>query len=488
MRDNEEGSALVMSLLIVIALSVIGAALTVLSLSETYGSMNYRLMSQARYAAESGVHKAANFLLNSYVVPGGAGDPLASYDTTTWPVSANGAAVALSALTSVTSNYPAASVGAAFAAAATGSLVTGNANLQYAAAARLLSMRQILVYGVVAPVVIQTWELTGEGTTTGARKADVQVTATLEREKLSLFNFAVFATAPNCGALKFGGGAVVDSYDSQNIVWAGGKPVTQPYDGNVGSNGNLNESGTGTTIDGTMSTPRTGVGNCANGSVDAWTDNGHATVTAGLVALPQTLTYPTPDPPNPMPPTTNLGLDKNSTCAGIAGCTVAPAAPPILAGLVLPPGTYGDVTLSAQAAIHLTAGVYTINSWSMVGNANLVIDSGPVVLNVGGQGQSTPIDFSGGTVTNGGLNPAMFQVQYAGTGTIKLTGNSGTSGAVYAPNAAVQFAGGSDWYGAVVANTVNDTGGTAIHNDRQLSNNLFTVGNYMLSSFSWKKY
>ena len=27
-----------------------------------------------------------------------------------------------------------------------------------------------------------------------------------------------------------------------------------------------------------------------------------------------------------------------------------------------------------------------------------------------------------------------------------------------------------------------------IHNDRQLANNPFSVGNYMLSSFSWKKY
>jgi hypothetical protein len=38
------------------------------------------------------------------------------------------------------------------------------------------------------------------------------------------------------------------------------------HGGNVGSNGNLNESGN-VTINGTMSTPRTGVGNCANGAV-----------------------------------------------------------------------------------------------------------------------------------------------------------------------------------------------------------------------------
>jgi hypothetical protein len=242
-----------------------------------------------------------------------------------------------------------------------------------------------------------------------------------------------------------------------------------------------------------MSTPRTGVGNCANGAVDAWTDNGNAQVTGGLVALPQTLTFPTPDAPNPMPPTTDLNLDKNSTCAGITGCSVVPAVAPLTAGLLIPPGTYGNLGLGDHAVIHLTAGVYTINSLDMTSHSNIVIDSGPVVLNIGGKTAAggdltTPVDFTGGTLTNGSLNPALFQIQYAGTGAINLAGNSGTSGAVYAPNAAVKFVGGSDWYGAVVSKTVDDTGGTAIHNDRQLANNLVTVGNYMLSSFSWKKY
>ena len=106
MRSNDHGSALVMALLIVVALSVIGSALTVLALSETYGSMNYRLMSQARYAAESGVHKVANYLTNTYVVPGAAGDPLTGYDMTSSPVKVNGAPVVLSAMSGVTSNYP----------------------------------------------------------------------------------------------------------------------------------------------------------------------------------------------------------------------------------------------------------------------------------------------------------------------------------------------------------------------------------------------
>src|SRR5205823_1213815 len=129
--------------------------------------------------------------------------------------------------------------------------------------ATLLSMRQVVVYGALAPVTIQTWRLTADGTTTGARAAQVEVTATLERQLVPLYPYAVFATDTGCGALKFSGGAVVDSYDSAAITYQGSNVVTQQYDGNIGSNGNLNESGNPTTVYGSMSTPKTGVGGCA---------------------------------------------------------------------------------------------------------------------------------------------------------------------------------------------------------------------------------
>ena len=54
------------------AMSVLAASLMFLSQTETYASMNYRMMSQARYAGEAGVQKASDFLLDSaqYTVPG----------------------------------------------------------------------------------------------------------------------------------------------------------------------------------------------------------------------------------------------------------------------------------------------------------------------------------------------------------------------------------------------------------------------------------
>jgi len=485
MRENERGSALILALLIVLAISVIGASLTVLSLTETYGSMNYRLMSQARYGAESAVHRAANYLLYTYAVPGGAGDPLGAYNMATAPVSAGGGAVILSGMSGVGANYPVPAVNTDFTNATTGSLPSGNATITYTASAKLVAMRNISVYGQLLPVVIQTWEITGRGTTTGARNAETEVTATLERQLLPTFNFALFATSGGCGALKFGGGAMVDSYDSGTMTLVNGQPVTQQWGGNVGANGNLNEGGNSTIIYGSMSTPLTGVGNCASGGVTAWTSNGGATVTGGLVELSQTMTFPTPSPPSPMPPTTSLGITSNTTCmqAGVTGCT--PGNP---SGLVIPPGTYGNINLTGQGVIHLKTGVYTVNSISLAGNSQLVIDSGPVVLNVGGQGVTNPVDLTGGTLTTLGLDPSTFQIQYAGTGGIKLEGGSAAAALVYAPGAPVTFAGGSDWYGGVVAANVTDQGGTKVHNDRKVNGSFFSAGNFMLSSFSWKKF
>ena len=74
---------------------------------------------------------------------------------------------------------------------------------------------------------------------------------------------------------------------------------------------------------GRLSTPRTGVGACGGGNggtVSALTVAGGATVDGGLVELPQSVPYPTPPLPNPMPATGNMNF--NGGCpGGLVGCT-----------------------------------------------------------------------------------------------------------------------------------------------------------------------
>ena len=481
---KERGVALILALILVLVLSVMAVSLMFLSQTETWSSMSYRIMSQARGGAEAGVNKAANFLMSTgYTPPGGAGDPITNYILTVSPVTYSGNPVVLSANSSVASNYPLTSAQTSFNNAGQGSLTAGNSTVNYTSSAKLLSMQRVTPYGSTTPVTIQTWEITSDGTLSGIRNAQVEVSAVLEQPISPVFNYAAFATSNGCSALTFGGGGTTDSYDSGAVV--NGSVSTQAYGGNVGTNGNLTTGGSPTTLNGSLSTPRTGVGACTSGNVTAWTDN-QGTVTGGLVELPQPVVYTTPV--IPAPGTTDLSLSKNWSCptggSAIPGCTSSGG------NIYLPPGAYGNIHITGQANLHVSAGTYDINSFQEASaQSGLIIDSGPVIFNVTGNNVSgSVVDLTGNSVQNPSLNPMNFQILYAGTGSISLKGNSQASGLLYAPNASFSFAGQSNWYGAVIGHNLTDMGGAAIHYDRRLQRQAYTVGNYMLSSFTWKKY
>lgn len=485
---NDEGVALVVALLLMVALSSMGASLLMVAQTETYASMNYRMMSQARYGAESGVLRAANYITQTYQVPGSVSDPLTAYDMTVSPVTFGGQPVILSADPAVASNYPVSAVVTAFGGASQGTLAAGQ-TVSYNAYATLISMRTITEYGQTQPTVIQTWRITGTGSLGGTRPATVEVSSVLERQVGSAHDFGVFATNGLCGALEFGGGALVDSYDSSNFTLnpTTGQPVTQAHSGRAGTNGNLQLNGNAAVM-GTLSTPRVGVGNCKNGTVNALT-GGIANVTEGLIQLPQALQFPTPAPPNPAPPTTNQNIS-SANCASLG--MVAPTCTGTAGNLVLDPQggtmTFGNLILNSGATVHLKAGIYNVNSIQVNGNANLVIDTGPVYLNVAGAGSDEPISFEGGSVMNPTFNPAMFHILYAGTADVNIEGGATAAALLYAPNAHVSLEGGADFYGSIVGATVADSGGGQFHYDRRLRDTFFVAGNYLMSAFTWRKY
>jgi hypothetical protein len=498
---SDEGVALVLALCIALVASVVGASLMLLAQTETYASLNYRSMTQARYAAESGVHSAINFLLSPALYAAPVSDAeYALFNTTVSPVTYNNMPVVLSANSAVASNYPTAAMQTAFAADATGSLTVNGITVGYNASATLLSMTRFFDYSSGAQTVIQTWSITGDGTTTGARPAIVEVNSVMEQQKVAFNMYAMFATNNQCGALSFAGGEFTDSYDSSQLgsasAWTGGAvgvgvPVTVNNTGNVGTNGNLTEGGSSSVVHGTLSTPRTGVGKCTAGAVDALTQNGGATVDGGLVELPQAVSYTTPALPNPLPPTGNVSLNScpvgmGATCAsctGAAPCgSVATTTGIVIKPALNTPISLGDIKLTAGSTLHLQAGTYNVNSISLQGNSTVVIDSGPVVMNV-----VSSLDFSGGTQQNPSFDPANFQILYAGTNTLSVSGNANTALMVYAPNANVKLTGGSAIYGSVLASTIVDQGGTGVHYDRHSPSMFGTAWNTMLTSFSWKK-
>jgi len=476
-RSKEKGSALIITLILVFVLSVMGVSLMFLSQSETWSSFNYRLMTQSRYGAESGLNVAANFIMNNYTAPAAAGaDLLANYDLTKSPVQYNGSAVVLSSNPSVNSNYPVAGVVTAFQTAMNtpGQITAGTSTVNYNAYATLLSMGTITTPS--GDVTVQTWQVTSDGSINGVKSGLEEVTAVMERQVTTANTYAAFAVAATCGALNFVGNASTNSYDSSALV-GGAAPSFANYDGNVGSNGNLNENGN-VVINGTMSTPRTGVGSCSAGNVDAWTSTGKATVTGGLIELPQTVSYTLPAIPAP-PNSTDLTVN-----GGGKSCSQT-----------ISPGTYGgNISISSGCTLYLNPGVYNINSISEAGSGMVQIlpdASGkyqPVVLNVTGANQTIPVDLSGGGFANPSYIAGDFTINYNGTGTVKLVGGSGAAGVVYAPNATVQLSGNADFYGSFIGATIQDNGNGAIHYDRSLQKNNNAVSNYQLTSFSWTRF
>jgi Tfp pilus assembly protein PilX len=529
-RPGERGIALIITMFLMASLSALAVSLMFLSNTETAATRNYKMMSQARYGGEAGVHAAIDYLMSSGYTGTVPGSPFTGYDVTRSPVTCTAGCghnttttcdassvatavstgcVVLSALSGVTSNYPDSSVATAFSTAAQGTLATNASGttsnaamgtVTYAAAAVLLNMQEMTVFGGTK-VVIQTWQVVGDGTVPGPNPATVEVTATIERGPTGALKEAVFATATGCGAISMAGNEVTDSYDSSAALSGSGTPVISDSGGNLGTNGNLDISGN-VTVHGILDTPRTGVGNCTSGSVTAETTTGQATVDSGYVSLPQTRSLVDPAAPNPMPLTTSLTINSGASCLTILAYVTLPATCSGASGNLTITANGTTVALpnvSVSGGAHLTFAGGTsstvnlnINSILLSGNSIVGATSGTaIVMNVAGQGidsSGTVVDFTGGSISTGSYDPTKFEVLYAGTANVKMTGNSGTAALVYAPDAQFTMSGTTDFYGAIVSKQFTDTGGATVHYDRGLSTKLPTVSNYALTGFSWKKY
>src|SRR5580704_2342792 len=135
-RSSQKGMALFFAIIFILILSVLGVAIMFVSQSETWSSLNYLEMTQARYGAEAGLNSAVNYIVNTYCAPGNttctngsspaSGDALSLYNTNVSPVTlvSNGNPVVLSS-SSGSSTYPAAGVESAFSSAALGNLSAG---------------------------------------------------------------------------------------------------------------------------------------------------------------------------------------------------------------------------------------------------------------------------------------------------------------------------------------------------------------------------
>jgi Tfp pilus assembly protein PilX len=518
-RSNQKGAALILATIFALVLTIMGASLMFLSQSETWSSLNYRLMTESRYGAEAGLHAAANYLMNNYVPPSDTGtDLLTSYNYAISPVTASGTPVVLgTTMNGLSSNYPVSGTQSAFATAASSYVTAGNNTINYSTNAELVSMRKVRHCNTDLTLTAQLWKLTSHGDITGVRNSEVEVSALLESHVVPCFNYAGFATGSGCGSISFNGGGQVDSYDSSALALSGGAPVVQTYMGNLGSNGNVNTA-SNTVINGTFSSPDTGVGGCAAGNVDALSGN-TAAITGcsssptscvpapGLTRLPQAVTFPLPTIPNSTPNPTGSASGGSILTPCVSNC-------PHNGNGGGATGSYGDISVSGNSSqiVHFTPGVvggvcvpgvYYVNSISLAGSASIQVDPCPgtggngqppaqylpVMINIVGQGQSTVLDLGGNGFVNPNFDASLIQFQYNGTGAINIHGNGASSGVIYAPNAPVTLSGNGTIYGSVIGASLLANGNpVAIHYDRNLQNNLVTVGNWTMDTFTWSKF
>ena len=95
----------------------------------------------------------------------------------------------------------------------------------------------------------------------------------------------------------------------------------------------------------------------------------------------------------------------------------------------------------------------------------------------------------GGAVSQSVVRPDHFQILYGGTSPITLTGGM----AIGHDGLRAQLRrDGRRWRRFLRVDcrvaTVKDTGGATFHYDRRLKNDFMVAGNFMMSSFTWRKY
>src|SRR5215469_12175194 len=252
-RNNEKGSALIFALILLLVLSAMAGSLMFLSNSETFSSMNYRMMTQARYGAEAGVNAAANFLMSANYVPPAAPAPGAEfpgYNTlTAYPVqTAGGGNVILTTIPGQQSSYPDGQMVAAFQnnMNANQPLQHGGQNgvntVNYYASAKLMSMVSIIPFGTTQPVTVQTWQITGHGDIANVQNGEAEVVTTLERYIAATFSYAAFADGNGCGQLTFNGNGSTNGYDSGGLPVVAVSADIPPIAQEIGCRRRLNHS------------------------------------------------------------------------------------------------------------------------------------------------------------------------------------------------------------------------------------------------------
>ena len=264
--------------------------------------------------------------------------------------------------------------------------------------------------------------------------------------------YGFFAYGGTCTTpgLIIGGNAFVDGFNSSLGTYAATHSNAL---GDVGTNGGALEQGTSSTIGGNVYVPAVGTSNPPVPNQGCPGDDFSLTGNGTYGHLVQSSVLPVP----------TVSIPTNNSTTDVSSGTITP-------------GNYRNVSVGSHGSITLTApGTYnfdclTAGSW---GTINLS-SSQAITINISGTGCATnPVSFGSHAAINNCTTTACttmgkssnIQINYNGTGSLSLNGGADMACIVNAPNAAVTINGGADFYGTIMASTIDDHGGTNLHFD-----------------------
>jgi Tfp pilus assembly protein PilX len=339
------------------------------------------------------------------------------------------------------------------------------------------SCEQYQTCGSVAPVITTpVYLITALSITSNGSRQMAQAEAALNPPAVTVpacgtsdpYGFFAYGNGFSCTSPAFtiAGNATVDGYNSRLGTYA---TTHQASLGNVGTNQGFIEQGSSSNIGGTVYVPNIGAatppgpGSCPG---DDFSTTGGAHFGA-LAAIP-----------TPVPvPNVNIPANASTTDVSASGSGHSPA-------VTIVPNSYRNVSVSSGGTLVLTApGTYNFQCLN-VGSNSIIVVSPPtkaITVNISGNSgcASSPVSFSANSAINNcavnssyacttPVTPGVasnLEIVYNGTGTISMVGGPGAYAIVNAPHAPVVFQGGANFYGTVMANSIDDHGGVNLHFD-----------------------
>ena len=225
--------------------------------------------------------------------------------------------------------------------------------------------------------------------------------------------------------------------------------------------------------------------------------------------------------PDPVMPTV---ATNTAVCVGYNGLCNGGSGGGSGCAITIPPSTkpdgsagagasnFGVTNFGSCAVITLQAGTYNFDTLYISNGAKVIVPStGSVVINIlNASNASTPLNFDGGTVSNGGGDPNNLTFVYGPVGTppsaqqianasqtVNINAGAAMFATIYAPHAKIVNAGGSALFGAVVGSTFSVSGSGMVNYDINLgranthipiSGSTPAVTNMHIDQFSWSAY